>query len=245
MPLYRDVFGWGDDEIIKLFRADLAPEAVNRERLVADALSELPVAAPRNLARIRADVPAREADLTATERRLAVRRILSALERTAPMSNSTDVDCYRFFPEAGRTDHRAGWRFHRHGQSCVLDGGRFHSDHHDSGWLNRGRGYQADRRDDAVDRLRCRLQWWWSVTRGNSRARQYSASRWEEGGAALIGAQKSKRSNRSLIAGLLVGAYLLAAVLYVGFGRLSRLRAEMVGRCQLCSMNFRIETWSA
>jgi DNA repair exonuclease SbcCD ATPase subunit len=35
----------------------------------------------RDLARIRADIPAREADLSATERRLAARRILTALDR--------------------------------------------------------------------------------------------------------------------------------------------------------------------
>jgi aminoglycoside phosphotransferase (APT) family kinase protein len=42
-----DVFAWSDDQVLKLFHADLAPEAINRERLVAEALNELPVAAPR------------------------------------------------------------------------------------------------------------------------------------------------------------------------------------------------------
>jgi len=42
-----DVFAWGENEVLKLFHADLAPEAINRERLVAGALNELPVAAPR------------------------------------------------------------------------------------------------------------------------------------------------------------------------------------------------------
>jgi hypothetical protein len=57
--------------------------------------------------------------------------------------------------------------------------------------------------------------------------------------------QKANRSNRSLSEGLLIGAYLLTEALYVGLGRLSRLRPEMVGKCQLCSMNFRMEMWSA
>ena len=44
---------------------------------------------------------------------------------------------------------------------------------------------------------------------------------------------------------VLIGAYLLTAMLYVGFGRLSRLRPEIAGKPQLCSMNFSTETWSA
>ena len=53
--------------------------------------------------------------------------------------------------------------------------------------------------------------------------------------------EKLNRSNKSSIAGLLVGTYGLAAVA-TGFGSLSRLRVEIVGKFQLCSMNFRIET---
>ena len=55
--------------------------------------------------------------------------------------------------------------------------------------------------------------------------------------------QKLNRSNRSPIAGLFPGTY--GVVPPVGLGRLSRLRSLIAGSDQLCSMNFRIETWSA
>ncbi len=48
----------------------------------------------------------------------------------------------------------------------------------------------------------------------------------------------------SLIAGTpLTGTYGLGPV-WIGLGMLSRLRAEIVGRLQLASMNFGIEAWS-
>jgi hypothetical protein len=60
--------------------------------------------------------------------------------------------------------------------------------------------------------------------------------------SAFLGYLKLKRSNRSPIAGLLIGAYLL--LLYWGLGKLSRLRLVIGSKYQLCSMNFRIDTWS-
>jgi aminoglycoside phosphotransferase (APT) family kinase protein len=41
-----EVFAWGDGQILKLFYADFAPEAIERERIIAEALSALQVAAP-------------------------------------------------------------------------------------------------------------------------------------------------------------------------------------------------------
>ena len=50
-----DVFAWRDDQVLKLFHADLAPEAIERERSVVEALGALPVAAPRYFGRVQLD----------------------------------------------------------------------------------------------------------------------------------------------------------------------------------------------
>jgi hypothetical protein len=52
---------------------------------------------------------------------------------------------------------------------------------------------------------------------------------------------KSKKSNRSLIAGLFTGTYGLSGSV-IGFGKLSRLRLVIAGSPQLRSMNLTIET---
>jgi hypothetical protein len=51
------------------------------------------------------------------------------------------------------------------------------------------------------------------------------------------------KSLKSPIAGLFTGTYGLPNSCF-GLGKLSRLRLLMVGRSQLYSMNFRIDTWS-
>lgn len=46
------------------------------------------------------------------------------------------------------------------------------------------------------------------------------------------------------MAGLFTGAYLLMRRLYVGLGRLSRLRLVSGSKSQFRSMNLSIDTWS-
>jgi len=47
-----DVFAWGDGQVLKLFHADFPSEAIERERTAVEALTGLPLAAPRYLGSI-------------------------------------------------------------------------------------------------------------------------------------------------------------------------------------------------
>src|SRR5690348_1507870 len=47
-----EVFAWGDGQVIKLFHADFAPQAIERDRMLVQALKALPVAAPAFLASV-------------------------------------------------------------------------------------------------------------------------------------------------------------------------------------------------